>query len=429
MCRVNHQILFFLIAALTIITCNKSLPQEDPVLHFSVYAGTFRRIDTPVSLEVENLIRSDTLFFRLFENTKKGLIEKHLQTESGYINRLWFILDGITEPGEKREFFLFKSKSASDSKTVVYTEISPDALVLKKGKSEILRYQTALKYPPVGVDTIYKRNGFIHPLLSPAGNILTRINPPDHYHHLGIWNPWTKVSINGHVTDFWNLYENQGTVRFEGINSLSGGPVYGGFSVRQQHFDFLGKSGNDLVLNEVWHVIAWNSEPVEGIRCYIIDFTSFLTSAVNCPIIFEAYRYGGGIGFRATEKWTNTNSTILTSEGKTRIDADGSRAKWADINGVFSSGSNSGLIIMSHPSNRQHPEPMRVWPPDANNGKGDVFFEFCPIRYKEWIIEPGNVYRLKYRIILYDGKVRPDTAERLWNDFASPPEIRIEGND
>ena len=93
-------------------------------------------------------------------------------------------------------------------------------------------YQTAVLYPPAKIDTAYKRSGFIHPLITPSGNILTRVSPPDHYHHVGIWNPWTKVKIGNHVTDFWNLYEKQGTVRFAGINSTVNGPVYGGFSCK-----------------------------------------------------------------------------------------------------------------------------------------------------------------------------------------------------
>jgi hypothetical protein len=47
---------------------------------------------------------------------------------------------------------------------------------------------------------------------------------------------------------------------------------------------------------------------------------------------------------------------------------------------------------MSHPNNQSHPEPMRVWPLEANQGRGDMFFQFCPIRHKEWKIEPQQSY-------------------------------------
>jgi hypothetical protein len=137
-----------------------------------------------------------------------------------------------------------------------------------------------------------------------------------------------------------------------------------------------------------------------------------------------AYRYAGGIGFRATGEWNNKNSTVLTSEGLTRKDADGSRARWADINGAFKEKGNSGITFFSHPSNRDYPEPMRVWP-ENQNGVGDVYFEFCPTRHNDWELSPGNTYRLKYRMLVYDGKIDQPTADRLWNDFAYPPAIRV----
>jgi hypothetical protein len=401
-----------------------SISQKVEVLHFIVESGAYQRINTPVDLNLEGITKSDTISFQLFEKVNGQFTEKPYQIESGYTTQLWFILDGTTESGEKREFYLYKIPD-HPSRNEITAEVNSKEIILKKGKSEILHYQTTILYPPSGVDTIYKRNGFIHPLFSPSGNVLTRVNPPDHYHHVGIWNPWTRVKIGDHVTDFWNLYEKQGTVKFTGINSIVDGPVYGGFQVKQEHIDFQGKTPDELAINEVWDVRAWNVEPLIGLKAYLVDLTTFLSVAGNSPIIFEAYRYGGGIGIRANEEWTKDNSTALTSEGKTRLDADGSRARWTDLNGAFKNNGNSGIVFFSHPANREHPEPMRVWPIDANSGRGDVYFEFCPIRLKEWVLNPGNVYRLKYRMLVYDGKIDKSIADRIWNDFAYPPVVQI----
>ncbi len=79
----------------------------------------------------------------------------------------------------------------------------------------------------------------------------------------------------------------------------------------------------------------------------------------------------------------------------------------------------SGILFLSHPSNRSHPEPMRVWPLDANNGRGDMFFEFCPIRHQEWKLEQGQDYTLKYRMIVFDGKMEHIAAEKYWKSFAN----------
>ena len=413
-----------LISLLAVLSLSlQGLSQKTEILHLSVGSGNFERINSTVSFGLENVSISDSLSYQLFEKVNGKLVLKTSQIEPGYIPQLWWILDGTTAPGKSREYILFKD-APQKFENAITSIVTPGSIILRNGNSEILHYQTATMYPPAKVDTAYKRSGFIHPLMSPSGNILTRVSPPDHYHHVGIWNPWTRVKIGNHVTDFWNLYEKQGTVRFEGINSTVNGPVYGGFSVRQEHIDFQGKKPEELAINEVWDVRAWNVEPLAGQKAWLVDLTTFLSVAGDSTIVFEAYRYGGGIGIRANEEWTKDNSTVLTSEGKTRKDADGTRARWTDLNGAFKNNGQSGIVFFSHPSNREHPEPMRVWPENMNN-RGDVYFEFCPIRYKEWKLNPGIVYRLKYRMLVYDGKINKETADRLWNDFAYPPLVKV----
>src|SRR5215207_7193237 len=95
------------------------------------------------------------------------------------------------------------------------------ALTISSGNKELLIYQFKTVYPPRGIDTAYKRSGFIHPLYTPHGQVLTRIQPPDHYHHYGIWNPWTHTFFEGDTVDFWNIKDHEGTVRFAKFTSKS----------------------------------------------------------------------------------------------------------------------------------------------------------------------------------------------------------------
>jgi hypothetical protein len=417
------RIIVLIIGFVALSLCSYS--QKTEILKFSVEAGKYQRINTPVSLDLGDVIVNDSISLQLFEIVKGKPVEVPCQMETGYIPRLWWILNGTTEPGAKRNYILYRTRGVT-CKINILAEVSSEKIELKKGQTRVLDYQLALHYPPTGIDTMYKRNGFIHPMYSPSGNILTRIDAPDHYHHVGIWNPWTKVKIRDHVTDFWNLYSHQGTVKFAGINSTTHGPVYGGFNVRQEHIDFQGTNHNEVTLNEVWDVRAWNAEPITGEKAWLVDLTSFLTVAGDSDIILEAYRYGGGIGYRATDEWNKDNSWVNTSEGKTRANADGTDARWTDVGGLFKDKGTSGIVFFSHPANREHPEPMRVWP-ENQNVHGDVYFEFCPIRYKEWVLNPGKVYRQKYRMLVYDGKIDKAVAERVWIDFAYPPVVKVTG--
>lgn len=294
-------------------------------------------------------------------------------------------------------------------------------LRLFKDSVPLITYRYGMTYPPEGVDIVFRKSGYIHPLLSPSGDTLTRIQPPDHYHHYGIWGPWTRTQIEGKQVDFWNLAEEQGTVLFKDFNSIISGKVYGGFNVRQEHIDLQATTEKRVALNEDLDVKVWDLGRSDR---YMIDYTTTFSTPLASGILFEAYRYGGGIGMRFTERWHRDNSTVLTSEGNDRLTADGSNARWCMVTGesVDGQGTN-GILFLSYPENRSHPEPMRVWPVDANEGRGDMFFEFCPIRHQEWELEPDNIYSLKYRMVVFEGQLSVEEAETYWQNFAERPVI------
>jgi hypothetical protein len=147
---------------------------------------------------------------------------------------------------------------------------------------------------------------------------------------------------------------------------------------------------------------------------------------MNCPgspVRLLEYRYGG-IGWRATEQWTRENSSVLTSEGKTRKEADGSLARWCIVEGPVDS-ENTGAVMMSYPANYNHPEPLRIWPENSNRNRGDMFANFSPTKNMDWLLEPGQNYVLKYRFVVFNGEVTPGQAEAGWRYFADPPVVKI----
>jgi hypothetical protein len=226
------------------------------------------------------------------------------------------------------------------------------------GNHKVLDYHHAPVPSPEGKSENYARSAFIHPVFSPSGHILTEAQPPDHRHHMGIWMPWTKTEFEGRKVDFWNLGNNQGTVRFKEFISKTGGQIYGGFVAAQEHIDLTAPEGEKKALNETWDVKVYNvGGPEKGY--WLWDLKSTQRCATQSPLHQLKYHYSGQ-GFRATRQWKGSNCGYLTSEGKTRIGADGSRARWCDCYGSF--GPNwAGVTIMSHPQNFRHPEPMRIW--------------------------------------------------------------------
>lgn len=410
--------IFFILISL------ESLPQI-LVATFEVQSGSHNRINSPVSISLEGILfMHDSLDLILVETTGSARNPIPCQLESGYSPRLWWILTGSTKAGKVRTFELNLGKNSAHGSGIKITE-SEGGSILSKNKRNLIKYNHAISLPPDGIDPIFRKSGFIHPLWSPGGDVLTRIQPPDHYHHYGIWGPYTKTTFENHNTDFWNLVEGQGTVLFSKYRSMITGPVYTEINVLQEHIDFHVKGKDKTAMNEELSIRIWNIVGAGFENSYIWDYTTTITCATNQPIELLQYRYGGGIGFRAHESWTKENSLVLTSEGLDRSKADGTRARWCDVSIKNKKSKISGILFLSNPNNRQHPEPMRVWPLDANENRGDMFFEFCPIRHKSWMIEPGKSYTLKYRMLVHDGEVNAPEAEDYWKDFAKPPVVSI----
>lgn len=377
-------------------------------------------MSAPASVNLDELTSLPASQLSLKEINGANKNEIPFQVENGNRRYLWWMIQQ-GKPG--KHIYELSQKPAGTGKESNAINLSTDTsnlLITAQGKT-VLQYTFGMHYPPAGVDTFFKRSGFIHPLWSPSGNVLTRINAPDHYHHMGLWNPWTHVQFMGKEIDFWNLGDKKGTVRFSHFISKYSGEVFAGFKALQQHVAFnVPTAGKETTaLNEVWNIKVYNT----GNKIWICDFTSSLNCATDSTVILKEYRYGG-FGFRASEAWNNQNSKVLTSEGKNRKEADASTARWCMIDGDMKKG-RSGILFLSYPANYNHPEPMRVWPVDANK-RGDVFFSFSPTRNKDWVLEPGKDHVLRYRMLIYDGEITAKQAEEAWNNFAHPPVITIQ---
>lgn len=370
---------------------------------------------SPISLKIDTLGLGDAV-------DQSNLVLKNngkqipFQIDNGQ-KRLWF----VHTPNNNGSYEIVKEEAQIHGSEGVKTDKSNGNLQLLKGSVPLLTYRYGMTYPPEGVDSIFRKSGYLHPMLSPSGDTLSRIQPPDHYHHYGIWGPWTHTQIEGERVDFWNLVERQGTVLFKDFNDTYSGPVFGGFNARQEHINLKASEDKRIALNEDLDVKVWDLGRPDR---YMVDYTSNFSSTLENGILFEAYRYGGGLGMRFTERWHKDNCSVLTSEGNDRLMADGTNARWCMVTGESSDGKGTnGVLFLSYPENRSHPEPMRIWPIDGNGGRGDMFFEFCPIRHEEWKIEPNKDYQLKYRMVVFDGKLTAEEAESYWKSFAGMPKV------
>ena len=408
-----------ILLSLILIFCTAGFPQTNIssqlICKITLESERYLRCNTPVFITLDSLLNPlQITSFRLekIEGDKRILIPTQIESKNPV--RLWWLLLKSINAGEKQDYKLKIGKSLPAP--LVQIKMDDQSLKINYKNRNILCYQYELMKPPAGENPMYVRSGFIHPIWSPEGKILSRIHPSDHIHHIGFWNPWTKTEFEGRKVDFWNLKYGQGTVRFLKFNSIETGPVFGEFEALQQHVDLTAPEGEKVALNELWLVRVWAQNKNEQ-SYWIWDFTTTQSCASSSPLTILKYRYGG-FGFRSTADWNEKNSNYVTSEGKTRIDGNGSRARWCYISGKTDNG-QAGILFLSHPENHEFPEPMRIWP------KGDVFFGFCPVVYSDWKMIPVNKYVRKYRVVVFDEKITENEAEQFWQDFVHPPKINV----
>lgn len=397
----------------------------------TVHAGDNERVDAPVSAVIAGLpLQSRPGEVHLFETTGGSSVPVAFQLLPGDPDRIAFVLPGTTAAGATRSFELRHQVgvNATGETAGVNLEDTGESLRIGIGDKPVLEYRYEPMPVPEGVDEVFSLSGFIHPLWSPQGEVLSRIQPPDHYHHYGIWNPWTLTEFEGRTVDFWNVGERQGRVVSAGVVERTSGEVLGGFRAIHDHIDHSAPGGDRIAIKEQVDVTVWNVTPDRS--AWVIDFASTLSPATAQGITIKAYRYQG-FSLRATERWGDATARLLTSEGLDKSNANSTRARWIDVNGVSDAREGtSGVLFMTNPSNYNFPEHLRIWPVGQPPVDQNVYINFNPAQDRDWVLEPGKSYALKYRMFVYDGRIDAARAERLWAGYADPPrvDVRVVGN-
>lgn len=404
--------------ALLAAACQQSHAQKIATFEVELSAAT-NGLDIPVSVDLNNVtfMADSSLSLVEVEGNKSTSIPFQIEENAQRI--LHWTVTYKNDSRKKRTYQLVKGTPGKFNEVIASN--NDGALTIRAGNKNLLRYYFRTVYPPAGIDSNYKRSGFIHPLWTPGGQELTRIQAPDHYHHYGIWNPWTHVLFEGDTVDFWNIREKKGTVRFAKFVSVTNGEEFSEFEALHEHVVFKKGGGEKVALNELQTVRV--SRPEGNGDYFFVDITSKLSCATESPFLILAYRYAG-LGWRTTGFWDNNNCEVLTSEGKTRANTDNSNARWCIVQGALPDSAYGGAVMLSYPANYNHPEPMRIWTLNTN-GRRDMFANFAPTKDKNWLLEPGKTYVLKYRFVVFNGKFDKNKAESTWQYFATPAKVTI----
>jgi hypothetical protein len=287
-------------------------------------------------------------------------------------------------------------------------------LQVTAGGAPVLHYQMDKEaLPRPGIRPEFKRAGYLHPVFTPSGKIVSDDFPAQHVHHHGVWAPWTKTLFQGRDPDFWNMGKKTGTVEFVAVDWTWSGPVHGGFVARHQFVDLSAPGAPVTALHEVWEVTAYD---VPGARVFDVLLTQ--VCATNDPLVLPQYHYGG-MGFRGRGEWLGRDKAkFLTSEGETdRVKAHTAKVRWIHIEGAVEGGT-AGVALLGHPENFRAPQPLRVHP-------NEPFICWTPQQGGEFSIVPGKPYVARYRFVAADGPPDRGKLDAYWNGFARPATVRI----
>jgi hypothetical protein len=284
-----------------------------------------------------------------------------------------------------------------------------DRLEFRQGENLIFGWQKELLAKPAGGEK-FAVSAFIHPLRTPGGFECTTIQPSDHLHHLGLWWPWKFIEVDGKKFNTWEIQEGQGLHVARSVKSLSSKPD-------KAEWEFLNETlikpqgAEPLVaIHETARMIL-----TLGADATVLDI-SLQQKAAGSPVTIAAYRYSG-FSWRGPASWNKDNSTMTTSGGKGRDDANGTPARWVVVSGPGAKGTASLLILSAAEKQAGTVEKIRVW--DSRMHDGAPFVNFNPVMDNALPLDDAHpaVSKRRYRVIAADRTIDAAAAEAEWRKW------------
>ena len=258
----------------------------------------------------------------------------------------------------------------------------------------------------------------IHPLRTPAGHVLTRMQPPDHPWHRALWFAIKYVGDE----NFWEERPPYGVQRHTEPPRTEGPDVAGRTSlvgtVRWTRPDQVSAAFEER--RRLTHV------PL-GEDAYAIDLDTTLTATRAVTIRSEPFTTWGGYGglsLRGRADWHDTR--LLLADGTVHDRVLGDPSPWCDLSGPVGEGDLDvgGVTVLDHPGNRRHPVPWYGSTRAATYGdEGWSNFLNAAFLFAEPMdLAAGEALRVRHRVVVHDGWWDVDRVGAAWDAYVSGAE-------
>ena len=364
-------------------------------------AASYDRVDMPVSV-LHGIPTPPAAYYRLKAKNSNKVI---LARSDG--DHLVFI-PSTTIPSGKKITYTATPLTSPPAKTIRFQMNDRGVTAHVNGKP-VFHYQAAIAMPPADSPRYYQRSGFIHPLYTPSGSILTDDFPEGHVHQHAIFMAWSNTLFRGKKIDFWNQHLQTGTVKHVEVLEATDGAIFGRLKVKLRHVG----SEAGTVLEETWTITVYQLQ-----KNFLFDLESIQKNTTSDTLFLQQYLYGG-MAMRGSKYWNNHSNVytgdtmqMITSEGKGRAAASHTHARYVTMYGKIKN-ATGGVTVFDHTENFRHPQAIRVHPEMP-------YWVYAPVVDGKFEITPRVTYRSRYRYFIFDDHPDPKRIASLaenWKMF------------
>lgn len=377
--------------------------------------GVLGRTGAPVAVTTQSSPREFAALragrLGLIESVKTGRIStpipsQWVSTDTGKASSVVFLLPAGDAP--RREFDW--RENAEPFPAVMRAERDPASgqVDLTESGKRVLRYNDRTVEPGAVLERVAPgnriyarpRSDYIHPLLGPNGEELTRDWSEDHPHHRGIYWAWPEVDFGRERADLHAL--QRVFARPTGKGELQSGPVFAQVTA-ENHWLW---EDREPIVREVAVIRAYRASE----RGRVVDLA----------FQFVALKEGVTLARRGTDQYGGLNVRMATPQSQSItafVSPAGSvpRRAWSDVSGVFKGDTPSGLTLLQHHGNPDYPGDWVKYPE----------LSWCqptfPASGTRFALRVGQPLVLRYRLWIHSG-IAPDEAfaSQLWDALHSP---------
>ena len=255
----------------------------------------------------------------------------------------------------------------------------------------------------------------IHPLRSPAGHVLTRMQPDDHPWHRAVWFTIKYVGED----NFWEEQQPYGVLRHTETPEVLGPDDAGRVTI----------AGDvvwirpDRITTAILEYRRLTHIPIDD-HAYAIDVDTVLTPPDDTVLDrtpFTTWGGYGGLAMRGRSDWHDTR--LMLDDGESRERAIGVPSRWCDLTGPIGQGDEAvaGVAFLDHPDSPRHPVPWYASTRAATYGDEGwsnfvnaafLFHDPLPLAAEEPL-------RFRYRLIVHDGWWDAERIDAAWSGYAA----------